>query len=373
MYFWQKLPKPFFTVAPMADVTDAAFRRMIAKYSGVEEGGQAARQAKPAALPAQRNPFVTWTEFVAADGLVRATPEGREKLMADLIYSDVERPIVAQLFTSNPEHMEYAAKLVRELGYNGIDINMGCPDKSIEKQGCGSAMIKTPALAKEIIRAAKRGAGDIPVSVKTRVGYYRDELEEWLPALLEEAPAAVTVHARTRQEMSKVPAEWERVKRAVEIRNKMKSEALIIGNGDVLSLEDGRRKASLSAADGIMVGRALFGNPWFFHPTKRLPVRLTALPTHGVDRDKIHVEDTSEKGFEYITLEERLRVMVEHTKLFEELLPHKNFATMKKHYKAYVNSFPGAAELRAELMEQNSATEVERVVESFLEVSKKVH
>jgi tRNA-dihydrouridine synthase len=366
MSFWQKLPKPFFTVAPMADVTDAAFRRMIAKYSGVEEGGQAARQAKPAALPAQHNPFVTWTEFVAADGLVRATPEGKEKLMADLIYSEVERPIVAQLFTSNPEYMEYAAKLVRELGYDGIDINMGCPDRAIEKQGCGSAMIKTPDLAREIIRAAKRGAGDIPVSVKTRVGYYRDELEEWLPAILEAVPAAVTIHARTRQEMSKVPAQWERVKRAVEIRNELKSEALIIGNGDVLSLQDGRRKAELSGADGVMVGRALFGNPWFFHPHKRLPLRLTALPTHGVDRDTLHVEDVSETGVEYITLEERLRVLVEHTKLFAELLPQKNFAVMKKHYKAYVNSFPGAAELRAELMEQNTPEDIEQVIETFL-------
>jgi tRNA-dihydrouridine synthase len=355
MNFWQKLPKPFIVVAPMADVTDAAFRRMIAKYS--------AHERKDGTVG---GPDVMWTEFVAADGLVRATPEGKEKLLADLLYSEAERPIVAQLFTSNPEHMEYAAKLVRELGYDGIDINMGCPDRAIEKQGCGSAMIKTPDVAKEIVRAAKRGASDLPVSVKTRVGYYADELEEWLPAILKESPAAVTVHARTRQEMSKVPARWERVKRAVEIRNEMKSEALIIGNGDVLSLEDGRRKAELSGADGVMIGRALFGNPWLFHPAKRLPVHLTALPTHGVDRDSIHMLSVKEEGIEYITLEERLRVMVEHSKLFAELLPHKNFATMKKHYKAYVNSFPGAAELRAELMEQNSVAEVEKVVENFL-------
>jgi tRNA-dihydrouridine synthase len=355
MSFWQKLPKPFFVVAPMADVTDAAFRRMIAKYSAHERSDGTVGGAD-----------VTWTEFVAADGLVRATPEGKEKLLADLIFAEMERPIVAQLFTSNPEHMEYAAKLCCELGYDGIDINMGCPDRAIEKQGCGSAMIKTPSIAKEIIRAAKQGAGDIPVSVKTRVGYYSDQLEEWLPALLQEAPAAVTIHARTRKEMSKAPAQWERVRRAVEIRNEMKSKALIIGNGDVLSLEDGRRKAELSGADGVMIGRALFGNPWFFHPSKRLPVHLTALPTHGVDRDSIHAQSVKEEGIEYITLKERLHVLVEHSKLFEELLPHKNFATMKKHYKAYVNSFPGAAELRAELMEKNNSTEVGEVIEQFL-------
>lgn len=312
----------------MADVTDAPFRRMIAKYS-----------AHARADGTVGGPDVTWTEFVAADGLVRATPEGKEKLMADLIYSEEERPIVAQLFTSNPEHMEYAANLVRELGYDGIDINMGCPDRSIEKQGCGSAMIKDPESAKAIIQAAKRGAGDLPVSVKTRVGYNHDQLEEWLPAILSEAPALVTIHARTRKEMSKVPAEWERVKRAVEIRDALGSEALILGNGDAQSLADARQKAELSGADGVMLGRAIFGNPWLFHP---------------------------EKDVATVSLEERLRVMVEHTQLFAELLPFKNFAVMKKHYKAYVNSFPGAVELRAELMEKNTPEEIEQVVEEFL-------
>jgi tRNA-dihydrouridine synthase len=281
---------------------------------------------------------------VAADGLVRATPEGKEKLMADLIYSEEERPIVAQLFTSNPEHMQQASKLCLELGFDGVDINMGCPDRSIEKQGCGAAMIKNPASAREIIRAAMRGAKSgeeegIPVSVKTRLGYDEDELEEWLPAILEESPAAVILHARTRKEMSKVPARWERIKRAVEIRNEVGSEALILGNGDALSLSDAKQKAEFSGADGAMLGRAIFGNPWLFHP---------------------------EKDISNITIEERLRVMLEHTKLFEELLPFKNFATMKKHYKAYVNSFSGAVELRAELMEKNTSAEIAEVIENFL-------
>lgn len=347
-------------VAPMADVTDAPFRRMIAKYS-----------AHKRADGTVGGPDVMWTEFVAADGLVRATPEGKEKLMADLIYSEEERPIVAQLFTSNPEHMEYATKLCRELGFDGVDINMGCPDRSIEKQGCGSAMIKNPDNAREIIQAAKRGtkmgaADGIPVSVKTRLGYNEDELEKWLPALLAEAPAAITLHARTRKEMSKVPARWERIARAVEIRDELGFETLILGNGDVLSLADAEAKVAATKADGAMIGRALFGNPWCFNPAKRLPTRLTSLPTKGVDRDKIHTFDTSDETFEYVTLEERLNVLIEHTKLFEELLPFKNFAIMKKHYKAYVNTFAGASELRAELMEQNSSADIERVVHSFL-------
>lgn len=158
----------------------------------------------------------------------------------------------------------------------------------------------------------------------------------------------------------------ERVARAVEIRNEMKSNTLILGNGDVLSQADAENKIAQSGADGIMVGRGLFGNPWFFHPTKRLPIRLTALPTHGVDREKIVVTDTEDKNFEYVTIKERLLAMIEHTKLFEELLSEKNFAIMKKHYKAYANGFFGAAELRSQLMDLNTAAEAEAVVHAFL-------
>ncbi|HEY0964242.1 MAG TPA: tRNA-dihydrouridine synthase [Candidatus Paceibacterota bacterium] len=328
MSFWEKLQNPFFVLAPMADVTDAPFRRMIAKYSAHERvdgtiGG----------------PDVMWTEFVAADGLVRATEEGKKKLMADLIYAEEERPIVAQLFTSNEEHMEYAAKLCRELGFDGIDINMGCPDRSIEKQGCGSAMIKHPENARAIIRAAKRGAGDVPVSVKTRVGYNKDEIDTWIPQVLAENPAALTIHARTRKDMSKVPARWEYVARVVALRDELAPGVRIIGNGDALSLTDARHKAEQSGADGVMLGRAIFGNPWLFHP---------------------------EKDLSNVSLEERLVVMLEHTALFAELLPHKNFAVMKKHYKAYVNGFHGAAELRGLLMKKNSVEEIAEVVHAFL-------
>ncbi len=338
MNFWEKLPTPFFVLAPMADVTDAAFRRMIAKYSAHERADGTIG-----------GPDVMWTEFVSADGLVRATPEGREKLMADLVYDATERPIVAQLFSSDEGHMEYAASLCLELGFDGVDINMGCPDRSIEKQGCGSAMIKNPESAAKIVRAAKRGArseekNGIPVSVKTRLGYSRDQLEEWLPFLLAESPALVTVHGRTRKEMSKVPARWERIAKAVEIRNEVQKgsdfKTKIIGNGDALSLEDARRKASLSGADGVMLGRAIFGNPWLFHP----------------DADASTVP-----------LEERLRVMVEHTELFVELLPFKNLAVMKKHYKAYVKDFAGASELRASLMEQDSVENIKEIVEKFIQ------
>ncbi len=332
MSFWHTLKKPIVVLAPMADVTDAAFRRMIAKYS-----------AHTRSDGTVGGPDVMWTEFVSADGLVRATPEGKIKLMADLIYAEEERPIVAQLFSSTPEHMEAAALLCAELGFDGVDINMGCPDKSIERQGCGAAMIKNPESARSIIQAAKRGieksGKEIPVSVKTRVGYNKDELDTWLPILLSEKPAVITVHARTRKDMSKVPARWERVQRAVEIRNEMGSQTLIYGNGDVVSVEDAQEKCRVTGADGAMLGRAIFGNPWLFHPSKDLS---------------------------NISMEERFSVLVEHTKLFRTLLPHKNFAIMKKHYKAYVNGFHGAQELRSTLMEAATVEEIEAVVNTFL-------
>lgn len=359
MNFWQQLPAPFLAVAPMADVTDAAFRRMLAKYSTHTRSDGT-----------MGGPDIMWTEFVAADGLVRATPEGKVKLMADFIYSEEERPIVAQLFTRHPEHMEYAARLCLELGFDGVDINMGCPAGAIIDQGCGAAMIRTPDIARAVIQAAKRGAksdkGGIPVSVKTRLGYHTDQVDEWIPVILQEQPAALTVHARTRKDMSKVPSRWERLESVVELRNELSPETKIIGNGDVLSRDDGYEKMARYGVDGAMVGRALFGNPWFFHPTRRLPTRLTALPTHGVNRDTIMTTDTSDAAIEYISIEERLRVLVEHTRLFVEILPHKNFAVMKKHYKAYVGGWHGAAELRHTLMEQDSPEAVAAVVDSYL-------
>ncbi|MEK7170178.1 MAG: tRNA-dihydrouridine synthase family protein, partial [Patescibacteria group bacterium] len=254
--FWGKLPRPIMALAPMANVTDAAFRRIIAKYG---------------------KPDVLWTEFVSADGLMS---KGREALLVDLMYSESERPIVAQLFSGNPEKMFEAAKLIKKLGFDGLDINMGCPDRSIEKSGAGAALIKNPRLAREIIRAAQEGVSysplskgalpssvggmSIPVSVKTRLGYNRDILEEWLPELLTEQPAAVTIHARTRKEMSKVPAKWSRIRDAVAIRDSLGSATLILGNGDVKDIANARVKAKETGSDGVMLGRAIFGNPWFF-------------------------------------------------------------------------------------------------------------
>jgi nifR3 family TIM-barrel protein len=314
--FWGKLKKPIFVLAPLANVTDAVFRAHIVKYS---------------------KPDVFWTEFVAADGLCH--PKGREALMRDLKFSEAERPIVAQLFTSRPENMYEAAKLCAELGFDGVDINMGCPDKNVMKQGAGAACMKNPELAQALIEAAQKGVADsgkkIPVSVKTRLGFNEDNLEEWLPKLLAAKPAVITVHARTKKEMSKVPARFERVKRAVEIAEG--SGTLIFGNGDVKDLWDAEEKVRQTGADGVMLGRAIFGNPWLFDKNKK------------------------------VTVEEKVLAALEHTKLFEQVWGKtKSFELMKKHYQAYINHFPLAKELRVELMSCHSAKEVEKVVETFL-------
>ena len=260
--------------------------------------------------------------------------------MRDLLYSEAERPIVAQLFTSKPEHMEKAAALAQELGFDGVDINMGCPDRSIEKQGAGAKLITTPELAQEIIAAAKRGAPNLPVSVKTRLGYNKDVLDEWLPKILAAKPAAVTIHARTRKEMSLVPARWERVKRAVEIRDEVGSDALILGNGDVEDIAEAQARAKETGCDGVMIGRGIFGKPWMF------------------------------SGQPEPELSARLRIAVEHTRLFEAMLGDiKNFAIMKKHFKAYVEGFPGAKELRMRMMDASSSQEIEKLAEDFISVS----
>lgn len=314
--FWAQLKKPVFVLAPLANVTDAVFRAHIAKYS---------------------KPDVFWTEFVAADGLVH--PKGRQALLRDLKFSEAERPIVAQLFTAHPDTMREAARICTELGFDGIDINMGCPDKNVMKQGAGAACMKDPKLAQALILAAREGtiaAGrELPISVKTRLGFNEDNLEEWLPALLEVKPAVVTVHARTKKDMSKVPARWERVKRAVEIATG--SGTLIFGNGDVRDIADAEEKVKQTGADGVMLGRAIFGNPWLF------------------DKDK------------QVTVRERVLAALAHTQLFEATWgTTKSFELMKKHYQAYINHFPLAKELRVELMDCHAASEVESVIEKFL-------
>jgi len=332
--FWDKLPKPFFCLAPMADVTDAAFRWIITKYSKYDGQDIGVYGKFIHHLRASGGPNILWTEFVSADGLFRG---GYDHLIHDLEFTEAERPIVAQFFSKEPELMARAARLAESLGFDGVDINMGCPDRNVCKQGAGAAMIQTPKLAQEIIRITQE-ATKLPVSVKTRIGYSRpEELEQWLPTILQTNPVAVALHARTKKEMSKVPAHWDATTRAVKIRDDLGSNALIIGNGDVEDVEDARKKAEETGADGIMLGRAIFGNPWLFS---------------GVARPHLN---------------ERLQVLREHILLFDELLGEvKNFAVMKKHFKSYISGEDGDKQLVIKMMETSTAREAVAVVDAYL-------
>lgn len=323
--FWAALPRPLFVLAPMANVTDEAFRSIIVKYG---------------------KPDVVWTEFVSADGLMSP---GRDKLLVDLRYSKKERPIVAQLFTGHPEAMKGAAALVHELGFDGLDINMGCPDRAVEKQGGGASLIKNPDIALEVIRAAQQGVGHaIPVTVKTRIGYNKLDMK-WLEQLFELHLPAMTVHLRTRKEMSDVPAHWELMPDIVALRDRVQVDipvaerTLIIGNGDVLTVADGYIKVRESGCDGVMIGRGIFGTPWLF----------ASAPTPRSDLG--------------------VKVMLEHALLFEKKFSGiKNFAVMKKHFKAYISGWEGAKELRMQLMETENASQVKKIVKEYMKTHPQV-
>ncbi|MEE8149678.1 MAG: tRNA-dihydrouridine synthase [candidate division Zixibacteria bacterium] len=311
--FWDKLEKPIYAMAPMADVTDAAFRYMIAKYG---------------------KPDVMFTEFVSCDGLCSA---GRPNLMKYLLYDEIERPIVIQLFGEKPENFYKSALFARELKFDGIDINMGCPVKTVTKTGSGAALINTPELGQEIIAATIEGAGDLPVSVKTRIGYNSITIAEWVERLLETNLAAITLHLRTKKEMSNVQAHWETAHEAVELASK--TETLLLANGDLDDLDQADKMIEQTGIDGVMMARAIYGFPWLFDRTKTR---------------------------ESITVEQRLGAMIEHSLQYEKVFDaRKNFAVMIKHLRAYATGFEGAKELRVMMEDVKNSRDVERRVESF--------
>ena len=313
---------PFFALAPMYDVTDVAFRQMFVRYG---------------------KPDVMYTEFTSAEGIIHSI--GGDNIKHLLWHEDNEAPLVAHLFSARPEAMRRAAAHVARLGFDGIDINMGCPVKNIQKQGCGAAMICNPDNAVAVLEAARAGVADagrdIPVSVKTRIGYTRvEEWRDWLSRILAAHPAALAVHLRTKKEMSDVPAHWELMPEVVVLRDTISPETVLIGNGDVTSMDDGVHRARESGCDGIMVGRGVFGNPWFFNrKTNGQPpsvyARLSALKEH----------------------------LVLYGKYFDGV---KNFDVMKHHFKAYTNGFNHASQLRAFLMETTSALEACAIIDRFI-------
>lgn len=314
---WKDLIKPFTVLAPMDDVTDSAFRTLISEIG---------------------KPDLFFTEFANVEGIFS---QGNRTVMRKLYFEPQEQPLIAQLWGSNPEHYEKAAALVSEMGFSGIDINMGCPERSIMKKGCCAALINNPKKAAEIIAAVKRGAnGRIPVSVKTRIGTNEIKTEEWLGFLLDQGIDALIVHGRTAKEMSAVPAHWDEIAKAVKLRDEKGLTTVIVGNGDVRSLEEVHHRVKETGVDGVMIGRGIFENIWLFNS----------------------VIDS-----ETVPLKLRLSLLLRHMELFEKTWKgEKNFQILKKFFKIYVKGFENASDLRVLLMEAKTPDDVRAMIASYI-------
>lgn len=313
--FWGKLKKPFFVLAPMLDITDSPHRQIISACG------------KP-------DVFYAW--FISVDGLC-SPGKGNILSRPNLKITKKERPIVVQLFGKDPEKFYESAKIFNRLGFDGIDINMGCPDKDVMKQGGGAALIKDPQLAREIIRKTKEGAGKTPVSVKTRIGFHKpSEMAGWISEIIKEKPVAICIHGRTAKQRYGSSADWKIISEAVDLAKG--SGILMIGNGDVKSLEEGMMRIEETEADGIMIGREILANPWIFSRKKR-----------------------------GITQKEKIKHLVRHAKLFEKYYGNrKGFGNFRKFVRAYVSGFDGSKELRMRLMEAKDSEEIKNIAESFV-------
>lgn len=318
--FWQNIGKPVYSLAPMEDVTDTVFREIVMRMSSADRL------------------HIVFTEFTSVEGMNH--PKGRERVSERLIVNESEQKLlremniklIAQIWGRNPEIYNKIARYITDnYRFDGIDINMGCPVKKVIKTGSCSALIGEPELAKEIIHATGEGT-NLPVSIKTRTGIKQHQTEEWISQLLEAKPAAIILHARTQRMQSNGDADWEQIATAVNVKNSINPSVPLIGNGDILSYADGIKKTEETGADGVMIGRGIFQNPWLFNP---------------------------EKG--EITKDERIDKLLEHTHLFEKTWGGiKNFNILKRFYKIYLNSFAGAAKMRADLMETKNYEEVYR-------------
>ncbi|HVI69530.1 MAG TPA: tRNA-dihydrouridine synthase [Magnetospirillaceae bacterium] len=306
--FWQDLPRPFFVLAPMDGVTDVVFRHVVA------------RAAKPDVFVSEfTNAAAFYSEF------------GRKSTDSRLAFSADEQPMIAQIWGTNPEHYAFMARKLATRGFVGIDINMGCPVKDVIKTGSCSALIETPQLAAKLIAAAKQGG--IPVSVKTRIGFKTKKTEEWLGFLLQQDLAALTVHGRLQKDMSKYPADWDEIAKAVTLRDTIAPQTLIIGNGDVMNRNEGLERIKQTGVDGVMIGRGVFTNPFCFEAKPRPHSR-----------------------------EELLALLNLHLDLVEAADHKMTFAPLKRFFKIYIRDFDGASELRIQLMDAKDITEVRTIL-----------
>lgn len=312
---WDTLKKPFFVLAPMEGVTDIAFRQVIAKAG---------------------RPDLFFTEFTNVSSY--ASEKGRENALERLKIAPSDSPIIAQIWGKNPEHFSELSSALESLGFSGIDLNFGCPDRHVNRAGGGAAMIKTPNLAVECFRNAKKSTS-LPVSIKTRLGFtYLNEWKDWLSVLLSEHPAALTIHLRTRKEMSKVPAHFELIPEILKLKNRLSPETKLIINGDIKDkahAEELYRKHP--ELDGFMIGRGVFQNPFCF--TDHIATKDELIDLFFYHLDKFDEENSKTP---------------------------RSFEPLKHYFKIYLNSFPGASDLRNELMNAHSTAEARTILNSKL-------
>lgn len=312
--FWQELPRPFFILAPMEDVTDVVFRHVV------QEAGA---------------PDVFFTEFTNSDSFCH--PDGLASVRGRLVFTGNEQPMVAHIWGDNPEHFRQMSVALAEMGFAGIDLNMGCPVPNVAERGKGSGLILRPEVAGELIQAAK--AGDLPVSVKTRLGFTElSEMQAWISHLLKQDIANLSVHLRTRKEMSKAAAHWELIPELVKLRDAIAPETLLTINGDIPDRKTGEELAEKYGVDGIMIGRGIFKNPYAF--------------------EKIPQEHSSQE------LLQLLRLQLDLQDQYQEQLP-RSIVGLHRFFKIYVKGFPGANDLRIRLMDTKSTAEVRQILDEF--------
>ncbi|MDW3946958.1 tRNA-dihydrouridine synthase [Staphylococcus saprophyticus] len=312
--FWRELPRPFFVLAPMEDVTDVVFRHVVS------EAGR---------------PDVFFTEFTNTESYCH--PEGVHSVRGRLTFTEDEQPIVAHIWGDKPDHFREMSIGMAEMGFKGIDLNMGCPVPNVATKGKGSGLIQRPEIAAEIIQAAK--AGGIPVSVKTRLGYSEiDEWRDWLRHVFEQDIANLSIHLRTRREMSKVDAHWELIGEIKKLRDEIAPDTLLTINGDIPDRKTGLELAEKYGIDGVMIGRGIFHNPYAFEKEPR--------------------EHTSEKLLGLLRL---------HLDLFDQYTENepRQFKPLRRFFKIYVRGIRGASELRHQLMSTNTTDDARKLLDEF--------
>lgn len=365
--FWDTLPTPIIGLSPMDGVTDQPFRALQKKIA---------------------QPDIIMTEFTSAEGV----SHNALTLFKDFMYDESQRPIIAQIFGKDPRSYYVTAVILGYLGFDGIDINMGCPAKTVQQNGSGAALIRTPQLAQEIVRATRQGIQDwangltledlpelklktktlvtalhadlpdwakqrreLPVSVKTRIGFDEVVIRDWISYLLEVEPATITVHGRTLKQLYGGQANWEAIAQAVETAKGTKTA--ILGNGDIQTIADFKQKVRLSGVAGALIGRATFGDPWFLRDLKTFRDQYWDTP------DAHQLAQTWQRPV--ISWQERVDTLIEHTRKFEAAFPDLGFMPMRKHLGWYMKGFPGASDLRVALVRANSADEVATILKQF--------